>query len=411
MSTGAYEPVCQGMRVLSFCHYLQGPASTQYLADMGADVIKVEPLTGAFERHWSGGNSWVSDVSAFSLAVNRNKRSIALNLKTPEGLQIARDLAAKADVIVENYRPGVMDRLGLGYEDVRRLNPSLIYASASALGATGPAASRPGQDLLMQARSGLIAATGGAENSVVGAAVIDQHGGAILAMGILGAYIRRLRTGQGARVESSLFAAGIDLQVEALTKFYSAPGGRSLFARDRHVGSWYHDAPYGLYALKDAQIVLSMNDPAKLAAALDSDELRALVGIDRYQERDVYAQTMAGVLAGRSLADLAEVFDAHQIWYERVQDYEDLRQDPQAQHLGMFDSVEVNGQTATLISHPLSYDGQRPGVRTMPLYPGAHSAEILDELGVAPERQEALVREGVVGMVGKSAGPTQTAQD
>src|SRR5690606_5175487 len=117
MSTGTHEPVCQGMRVLSFCHYLQGPANTQYLADMDADVIKVEPLTGAFERHWSGGNSWVSDVSAFSLAVNRNKRSIALNLKTPEGLQIALDLAAKADVIVENYRPGVMDRLGLGYED------------------------------------------------------------------------------------------------------------------------------------------------------------------------------------------------------------------------------------------------------------------------------------------------------
>jgi crotonobetainyl-CoA:carnitine CoA-transferase CaiB-like acyl-CoA transferase len=213
------------MRVVSFCHYLQGPACSQYLADMGADVVKVEPLKGAFERHWSGGRSYVNGVSAFSLAVNRNKRSIALDLKSPEGLEIARDLARRADVVVENYRPGVLDRLGLGYRDIKAINPAVIYASASGLGPTGPAASRPGQDLLMQARSGLIAATGGGEDgpSVVGAAVVDQHGGALLAMGILGAFVRRLQTGKGTRIESSLFAAAIDLQVEALTKYYAAP--------------------------------------------------------------------------------------------------------------------------------------------------------------------------------------------
>jgi len=399
------NPICLGMRVVSFCHYLQGPASAQYLADMGADVIKIEPLRGAFERHWSGGNSWVTDVSAFSLAVNRNKRSIALDLKTPEGLQIALDLIAKADVLVENYRPGVMERLGLGYEDVRKINPAIVYASASGLGATGPAASRPGQDLLIQARAGLIAATGGTEHSVVGAAVIDQHGGSLLAMGMLGAYIQRLRTGKGMRVESSLFTAGIDLQVEALTKFYSAPRGRALFKRDAHVGSWYHDAPYGLYTLQDAQIVLSMNDPDRLAAALDSDELRELARIDRYEERDRYAQTMARVLAPRRFADLAPIFDAHQIWYEQVQDYEDLRHDPQAEHLGVFDTVEVNGREATLISHPLRYDGQCPGVRTMPLYPGADSRQILEELGVPRDRQDSLIEQGVVGV-----GPTAPGQ-
>jgi len=399
------NPICLGMRVVSFCHYLQGPASAQYLADMGADVIKIEPLRGAFERHWSGGNSWVTDVSAFSLAVNRNKRSIALDLKTPEGLQIALDLIAKADVLVENYRPGVMERLGLGYEDVRKINPAIVYASASGLGATGPAASRPGQDLLIQARAGLIAATGGTEHSVVGAAVIDQHGGSLLAMGMLGAYIQRLRTGKGMRVESSLFTAGIDLQVEALTKFYSAPRGRALFKRDAHVGSWYHDAPYGLYTLQDAQIVLSMNDPDRLAAALDSDELRELARIDRYEERDRYAQTMARVLAPRRFADLAPIFDAHQIWCEQVQDYEDLRHDPQAEHLGVFDTVEVNGREATLISHPLRYDGQCPGVRTMPLYPGADSRQILEELGVPRDRQDSLIEQGVVGV-----GPTAPGQ-
>lgn len=120
---------------------------------------------GAFERHWSGGNSWVTDVSAFSLAVNRNKRSISIDLKSEEGLTLVRSLIAEADVVVENYRPGVLDRLGLGYEAVCAINPAIIYASASGLGATGPASSRPGQDLLMQARSGLIAATGGGERT------------------------------------------------------------------------------------------------------------------------------------------------------------------------------------------------------------------------------------------------------
>lgn len=400
------QPLALNMRVVSFCHYLQGPVSTQYLADMGADVIKVEPLSGAFERHWSGGRSWVTDVSAFSLAVNRNKRSLAVNLKTPEGLALVRDLVARADVLVENYRPGVMDRLGLGYEAVRAINPDIIYASASALGATGPAAARPGQDLLMQARSGLIAATGGRRHSVVGAAVVDQHGASLLAMGILGAYVQRLQGGPGTYVESSLFGAAIDLQVEALTKFYAASGGRDLFDRDEHVGSWYHDAPYGLYAMNDAEIVLSMNDPMRLAEALDSPELKALANVDRYEERDRYALATAKALSERSLAEVGPVFDAHQIWYERVQDYEDLRQDPQARHLGIFQAIQVNGRPATLIAHPLTYNGERPGVRLTPLYPGAHSRDIMNELGLSEARQSALIDAGVVGV----AAPLTEAQ-
>lgn len=387
------------MKVVSLCHYLQGPAACQYLADMGADVIKIEPLKGAFERHWSGGNSWVTDVSAFSLAVNRNKRSIAIDLKSREGLEVARDLIAGADVLVENYRPGVLDRLGLGYEAVKAMNPSIIYASASGLGATGPAAHRPGQDLLMQARSGLVAATGGGEEgpSVVGAAVVDQHGGSLLAMGILAAYVRRLQTGEGTRVESSLFAAAIDLQVEALTKYYAAPDRAGRIERSRNCGSWYHDAPYGLYKLADARIVLSMNDAGKLANALDSDELRALCSIDRYAERDRYAAVMARVLAPHRFADVERLFDAHGVWFEKVRSYEDLREDPQANHMGVFNEIDVNGKAATLVNHPLRYDGGTPPIRRMPLYPGTDSRDIMTELGLSAERQAELIEKGVIG--------------
>jgi crotonobetainyl-CoA:carnitine CoA-transferase CaiB-like acyl-CoA transferase len=388
-----------GMRVVSFCHYLQGPACTQYLADMGADVVKIEPLNGAFERHWSGGKSYVAGVSAFVLAVNRNKRSLAVDLKHPEGREIVLRLIDGADVVVENFRPGVLDRLGFGYEAVRARKPDIIYASASGLGASGPAASRPGQDLLMQARSGLIATTGGGEHGpvVVGAAIVDQHGGALLAMGVLGAYVQKLQTGAGVRVEANLFSAGIDLQSEALTMYFAAPNRQELSRRDRHVGSWYHDAPYGLYELSDCRIVLSMNDPAKLAQALDSDTLRQLQDIDRYAERDRYARAVAEVLRTRSFADVTRSFDANGIWYERVQDYEDLRVDPQAVHNNVFREVDVRGEKVTLINHPLRYDGEVPAFHGFPLEPGAESLEVLAELGYDIEARCRLVEHGVVG--------------
>jgi crotonobetainyl-CoA:carnitine CoA-transferase CaiB-like acyl-CoA transferase len=395
------------MRVISLCHYLQGPACAQYLADLGADVIKVEPLRGAFERHWSGGKSFINGVSAFSLAVNRNKRSIALDLKTQEGLEIAYRLVAGADVLVENYRPGVMDKLGLGYESVRARNPQIIYASASGLGASGPAADRPGQDLLMQARSGLVAVTGGGEHgpSVVGAAVVDQHGGSLLAMGILGAYVRRLQTGVGTHVESSLFAAAIDLQVEALTKYYAAPNRKTLLARGANLGSWYHDAPYGLYDIADGRIVMSMNDSKRLADSLESEELRAMVSSDRFVERERYAAIVAKLLRPRDFAGLSALFDRHGIWYERVQDYEDLRADPQAIHNGTFMELDVKGTPAILISHPLRYDGSLPGLRSMPLNPGADSKGILSELGLSKEEQARLIEKGVVGAPSEDEAP------
>jgi crotonobetainyl-CoA:carnitine CoA-transferase CaiB-like acyl-CoA transferase len=387
------------MRVISFCHYLQGPAATQYLADLGADVIKIEPLRGAFERHWSGGRSTVGDTTAFSLAVNRNKRSLAIDLKHPRAREVMDRLIDEADVIVENFRPGVLDRLGYGYEAVRSRRPAIIYASATGLGADGPDARRPGQDLLMQARSGLVAATGSRDSgpTIVGAAVVDQHGASLLAMGVLGAFVRRLQTGQGMRVESSLFQAGIDLQAEALTMYFARGVAGEVMQRGPNVGSWYHDAPYGSYTLKDCRIVLSMNDPSKLAEALDSDALRALAGIDRYAERERYAAAVASILAGCSFDDIAARFDAAGIWFERVQSYDELAEDRQARHVGAFMDIDVDGRKAKLVAHPLRYDGAAPDLRTMPLRPGSDSRTILREHGFAPAEIDTLIADGVIG--------------
>ena len=216
-------------------------------------------------------------------------------------------------------------------------------------------------------------------------------------MGVLGAYVRKLQTGLGTRVESNLFSAGIDLQTEALTMYFAAPNRESLRCRDRHVGSWYHDAPYGLYELADCRIVLSMNDPAKLAEALQSEALREIRDIDRYAERDRYARAVAEELKTKSFADVASGFDAHGIWYERVQSYEDLRNDPQAVHNQAFRKIKVRGEIATLVNHPLRYDGKPPEFRRVPLEPGSDSLEILAELGYDEAAQKELVENGVIG--------------
>jgi crotonobetainyl-CoA:carnitine CoA-transferase CaiB-like acyl-CoA transferase len=385
-----------GMRVLSFCHYLQGPAAAQYLADMGADVIKVEPVRGAFERHWSGASTFVGDVSAFFVSANRNKRSIAVDLKNPASKAVLERLLASADVLLENYRPNVMQRLGLGYEDVAALNPGIIYASATGFGADGPLKDRPGQDLLVQARSGLIAATGASQPTGIGCAAVDQHGAALLAMGIAAAYAHKLKTGLGTRIEGSLFNAGIDLQTEALTLYYSGQHDQSRFEREGHLVTWFHEAPYGVYRVADASVAISLNPLQRLADALGNERLAGLSHLDAYKERDAIAVAVAEELASLRFEDLASRFDQAGVWYERVQTYDELRHDPQVIHNGVFETMPVRDREATIVKHPLKYNGAVPPVRRLAPEIGEHSQEIMTSLGFSPAEIEHLVAQGAI---------------
>lgn len=383
----------EGIKVVSFCHFLQGPAAAQYLADMGADVIKVEPLGGAHERHWSGADVFVEGVSGFYLCANRNKRSIAIDLKSAEGKAVAKRLIASADVVMENFRPGVFARLGFNQATLDQLNPNLIFASASGFGATGPMAQQPGQDILIQARSGLIGATGtpGRMPTPVGAAVVDQHGGALLAMGILGALIRRLRGGPGTRVESSLINAGIDLQGEALTNFFAGGFGRSVFDREKNLATWFHSAPYGVYAVRDGHVVISLCVTEVLADALSSEAVRAAADLDPYVERDEFARRVQAATANFTMDEIAARLDAHGIWWAPIKYYEELLEDPQLVHSQVFRQITVRGRTITLVNHPIRYDGAVPDVRVLALEIGQHSHEILTELGYAPSDIQRLI--------------------
>jgi len=385
------------MKVVSFCHVLQGPAATQYLGDMGADIIKVEPLAGERSRRWAGAD--MGKESGLYLSAFRNKRLFAADLKSQEGREVILSLIEKADVVLENFRHGVMERLGLSYEDCKARNPNIIYASGTGWGNVGPMLARESQDLIIQARTGLMSATGHrhGQAKAVGSAIIDQHAGALLAMGVVAAYVRKLTTGQGGKVEGSLFTAGLDLQTEPLTVYMSVRPGAKSMDRDPHLATWYHHGPYGVYKTLDGEMAVSTNPVAKLAAALDSDELRALEPIDPFENRDLIASQFALVMEKRRYADIAAAFDKADIWYGPVQDFDQLADDPQAIAMGVFRPTEINGRKVVLLNHPNRYDGKIPELRIKGLQVGEHTREILNEHGYTKDQIEDLLSRNVVG--------------
>src|SRR5215471_1319677 len=276
-----------GIRVVSFNHFLLGPMGVQMLADLGADVIAIETPDGAWQRHWSSGNIWPDGQSVVHLATNRNKRSVALDLRSAKGRELALRLVGRADVVAENFRPGVMEKLGLGYGQLKERHPSLIYASATGYGPDGPYAERPGQDLLAQALFGLMAITGQPATGPrpVGVSAVDHHGAALFAMGILAALVRRTRTGQGCRVDASLLQAALDLQGESLVGWLNAAEKPSVEA-PRHIGGWYYAAPYGVYATADGHLALSLSPLAKVGEAIGEPRLGAFSERDAWDRRE-----------------------------------------------------------------------------------------------------------------------------
>jgi crotonobetainyl-CoA:carnitine CoA-transferase CaiB-like acyl-CoA transferase len=379
-----------GLRVVSFTHFLQGPSATQLLADLGADVIKIEPPTGAFERSWSGPDAYLGGESVFFLLGNRNVRSLAVDLKDPEWVQVVLRLTDEADVVIESFRPGVMDRLGLGWDDLRSRNPRLIYCSLSGFGGDGPYKDRPGQDVLLQSMSGLAAATGAADvpPTPVGASVVDQHGAVLGAFGILAALQGRERTGRGSHVESNLLSAALDLQIEPLSYFLNGfVGTRSASG----VSSPYYKAPYGIFATADGYLTLSLNALNLLANAFEDDWFHSLSEQSSYERRDEVNERIAKHMVLRSTEEWSAVFVAAKVWFAPVNTYADIVDDPQVLHNKTFVQVDhPRAGTVTLLAHPIVYDGQRPGVRTLPPALGAANRDVLNELGFAAEDAERL---------------------
>src|ERR1700704_500945 len=317
-----------------------GPVGVQFLADLGADVIAVEPPDGAFQRKWGGADKQVDGQTMLLLTGNRNKRSLTLDLKKPQAVAIARQLIATSDVIAENCRPGVLDKLGLGFEAAKKIKPDIIYAAASGYGADGPYVNRPGQDLLVQALSGLATITGTREHGprAVGVSAVDHHGAALLAAGILAALVAKARTGKGCRVDVSLLSAALDLQMESFTCYLNGKVPDDV-RQPGPIAGWYYGAPYGIYATKDGHVAISLGSLDVLGDALGLTPAQRIPDSDAYSRRDEATAAISANLAGRSTADLLAVLSAKGIWHARVNDYSDVVVDPQVAHNRSFQTV------------------------------------------------------------------------
>jgi crotonobetainyl-CoA:carnitine CoA-transferase CaiB-like acyl-CoA transferase len=383
----------KGIKVLSFTHFLQGPAAVQMLADIGADVVKIEPPTGAFERHWSGFDAFIEGVSVFFMLGNRNQRSISLDLRDERAKEIVWRLVREADVLIENYRPGVLQRMGFGYADVKAVNPRLVYCSCTGYGSSGPYLKRPGQDLLLQAMSGMTMLSGAADSppTPVGSAIVDQHAAALAAFGVVAALQSRERTGKGTLVESNLLNAAIDLQIEPFT-YYLNKG--PLWERtEPPMGSRFHPAPYGVYRTQDGWIAISLTTTAKLAAALERPELAGFSDPkDPVNKRDQINRIVHEAITTRTTAAWMAAFDVHDIWYAPVNDYAQVEADPQVKHNDIVMTVEhPQAGSVRLLAHPVRYDGKAPALHRAPPQQGQHTREVLAELGYGAAEIETLV--------------------
>jgi crotonobetainyl-CoA:carnitine CoA-transferase CaiB-like acyl-CoA transferase len=394
-----------GIRVVSFNHFLLGPMGIQALGDLGADVIAVENADGAWQRHWSGGDLWHDGQSMLYLCANRNKRSVAIDLKSAKGKELALSLVDTADVVSENFRPGVMEKLGLGYETLKARKPGLIYASASGYGSDGPYAEKPGQDLLAQALFGMMAITGQAETGPrpVGASVVDHHGAALFALGILAAIVRRQRTGQGCRVDASLMQSALNLQVEPLVAWLNAAVKPQSVQAFRHVAGWYYAAPYGVYPTRDGHMVVSLSPLAALAQVLDEPKLASFDGKDAWTRQDEIGALIAQRLQKATTTEWTKRMEPLGIWHAPVQDYAQIVADPQVKHMQSLVTVPGAGKTGapvTLVNHPVLYDGESAGVRLAPQPLGAQTEEVMRELGLSADEIASLARDKVIARAG-----------
>lgn len=316
-----------GILVLDFSQFLAGPVAAMRLADLGARVIKVErPQGGDIGRTLAfAGRSADGDTISFH-AMNRNKQGITADLKNPDDLAYVRELITHADVVIQNFRPGVMERIGLDFESVEKINPGIVYASASGYGDTGPWKDRPGQDLLAQSVSGLPWLSGSAGDGPVpvGLSIADHLMSCHIAQGITALLVRRFRTGQGGHVQTSLLEALLDLQFELLSTHLNDTTV-TVKRNGEHSANAFLSAPYGTYPTKDGYIALAMNPIPKIGQLLELPELEAMTDPQSWWDKQEHIEL---VLAERFATDTTdhwlEILDVADVWCAPVLTLEQL---------------------------------------------------------------------------------------
>jgi len=396
-----------GVRVLDLTRALAGPFCTMILGDLGADVIKVEPTGGDMIREWG---PFDRGTSAYYLSGNRNKRGIAVNFRDPAALDVLRGLARSCDVVVENFRAGAMEAMGLAYETLAAANSRLVYASVTGFGRTGPASGRPGFDQIAQGYSGLMSVTGTADAGPVrvGVAIGDQTAGMWCAIGVLAAIAERHTTGRGRRVETSLLAGLVGLMSVQAQRYLSLGEVPGLAGNTHPV-----IAPYGVFETADGPLNIA---PAtaemwkRLCEVLDLqhllDDPRYASNAARMERRAELKALVEAKLKERTRGDWTRRLLAADIPAGPINDLADVFADEQVTHLRLVEQMQHTQLGAIRqVGSPLSFDGRLgESIRRAPPVLGEHTFEVLREYGYAQGDLEALARHGVIVQHAQGAG-------
>lgn len=388
-----------GVTILDFSHLLQGPFATQLLGDMGANIIKIERAGAGdlfrsmtFFAKWVGGSE-----SPNFLAWNRNKRSIALNLKSKRVHAIIMEMARTADVVVQNFRPGVLDRLGFGYEDFKAVNPRIIYCSGSGYGEDGPYVDRPGQDMLIQGLTGLASNTGRADGPPVpaGSGMADQIGAMNMVYGILSALYYREKSGKGQKIEVNLLAGMLAHLAQEYVAVLNL--GQDLVRPNSGIGHPGMQAPFGIYETRDCKYVSIAMSPYKtLYETLDAPQLAVYDDLKTlFDKRDEVWEKVNAETRKFDRDDLLNRLLAADIWCAGVNDIRAASEDPAVVHGKMITSYEHPvGGTVRVIA-PAVKMSETPATiaRPAPLV-GQHGREILSEYGLSADQIAELEQSG-----------------
>lgn len=399
--------VLTGYRVLDCSIAMAGPMAAARLGDLGADVIKIEPVTGEWHRHVAGGGAQGNQINASFTALNRNKRSLAINLKSDAGRDILHQLAATADVFLQNYRPGVAARLGVDYDTLRQINPRLVYVSMSGYGEHGPDVAQPGQDLLLQGRSGMMFGAGSADEPPQSAPsyMADAASSLIAFEGALAGLLHRERTGEGQLITVNMLDAIIGLQLHELSLY--TDGGVGQDRTEEPHANVYADAPNGAFRTRDDRwITLASPNLDDLADALHLPALRGLnPGPGLNTDRDHIHRIVADRVRERDAGEWLRQLQARGLPAEIVHGYADTIEDPQVlQNESMLRYRHPSEGDIVTPGFPIKFSKTPSALHRPTPQLGEHTTEILEELGWV-DRVDALVAAGVVAVNARRTTP------
>ncbi|MEO8237367.1 MAG: CoA transferase [Flavobacterium sp.] len=352
----------EGLVVLEFCQFLAGPSAGLKLADLGARVIKIErPVKGEACRQLSIKDLFVDDSSLLFHTINRNKESFAADLKNPDDLVLLKKLIAKADIMTHNFRPGVMDKIGLTFTDALAINPKIIYGTITGYGDKGPWANKPGQDLLLQSLSGLSWLSGKKSQGPVpfGLAVADLMCGNHFVQGILAALLKRAKTGKGVLVEVSLLESILDVQFEAITSYLNDGGQQPERGDVKGSAHAFLSAPYGVYQTQDGYISLAMGDLLFIGNVLGINLEKYNNKHQWFAERDEIRELLSEKLLSQTADYWLNLLQKEGIWCGKVLNYEELDSQSFVTELQLKQTVENSaGETLVTTRSPIQLDGE-----------------------------------------------------